>query len=302
MGMGSGSAEYCPWCVGEHQPEGNPGGSVHRDVTPSSPCMGTERGGATYTAERYGGQYAPFAGPGPASYTAGQSFEATIVLDADHNGEAQWQFCPHSQEETEECFRENPVSDWVDVHASWDSSNQEDHWKSGEHFSQTVTLSSGVPAGPGTLRWLWVCKYTDEIFLSCIDVNVASGAGDPQPAPAPAPAPLSSTTSHAPESCTAKDEDPYGSGSEVQCCDGLEKCLGDWSGNGITTARRLAVCRAVPPGPQALPAHPPAVRNSMINAAGRSGRAPRAVSLEALARNTVSTTASASQPQTRHHF
>merc|ERR1712039_62558 len=146
-------------------------GSVHRDVTPSSPCMGTERGGATYTAERYGGQYAPFAGPGPASYTAGQSFEATIVLDADHNGEAQWQFCPHSQEETEECFRENPVSDWVDVHAYWDSSNQEDHWKSGEHFSQTVTLPSGVPAGPGTLRWFWVCKYTDEIFLSCIDVH-----------------------------------------------------------------------------------------------------------------------------------
>lgn len=201
-------------------------------MTPSSPCMGTERGGATYTAERYGGQYAPFAGPGPASYTAGQSFEATIVLDADHNGEAQWQFCPHSQEETEECFRENPVSDWVDVHAYWDSSNQEDHWKSGEHFSQTVTLPSGVPAGPGTLRWLWVCKYTDEIFLSCIDVNVASGSGDPQPAPAPAPAPAPSSTSHAPESCTAEDEDPYGSGSEVQCCDGLQKCLGDWSGNG----------------------------------------------------------------------
>merc|ERR1711920_659786 len=120
-------------------------------------------------------------------YTAGQSFEATVVLDADHNGEAQWQFCPHSQEETEECFRENPVSDWVDVHAYWDSSNQEDHWKSGEHFSQTVTLPSGVPAGPGTLRWLWVCKYTDEVFVSCIDIDVVSGAPTPEPVPTPVP-------------------------------------------------------------------------------------------------------------------
>merc|ERR1712050_102895 len=221
----------------------------------------------------------------------GQSFEATIVLDADHNGEAQWQFCPHSQEETEECFRENPVSDWVDVHAYWDSSNQEDHWKSGEHFSQTVTIPSGDPAGPGTLRWLWVCKYTDEIFLSCIDVNVASGSGDPQPSPAP-------------ESCTAEDEDPYGSGSEVQCCDGFQKCFGDWSGNGKWHYNCKTSCGVQGSSSRtaSTPSHPPAVRNSMINAAGRSGRAPRAVSLEALARNTVSTTASASQPQIRHRF
>merc|ERR1712226_503351 len=68
------------------------------------------------------------------------------------------------------------------------SSNQEDHWKSGEHFSQTVTLPSGVPEGPGTLRWLWVCKYTDEVFTSCIDVDIAvSGVPTPTPRPSPTP-------------------------------------------------------------------------------------------------------------------
>merc|ERR1712187_251029 len=50
-----------------------------------------------------------------------------------------------------------------------------------------------------------------------------NGSLSPEPAPAPAPGPVT---------CTAEDKDPYMTGSEVQCCDGLERHLGDWSGDG----------------------------------------------------------------------
>merc|ERR1712176_385633 len=127
----------------------------------------------------------------PQSYTAGEHFDARVILDADHNGEAQWQFCPHSHAQTEECFRSNPLSEWTDVHAYWDASNSQDHWKSGESYPQAVQLPSSTPTGPVTLRWLWVCKYTDEVFTSCIDVNIVGGVPTP-PTPPATPMPTTS--------------------------------------------------------------------------------------------------------------
>merc|ERR1712190_89990 len=49
-----GDLAYCPWCVGEHQPDTNPSGKAHHDAVPSTPCMGTTRGSETYTAQQFG--------------------------------------------------------------------------------------------------------------------------------------------------------------------------------------------------------------------------------------------------------
>jgi hypothetical protein len=185
---------YCPWCVGEHHAISNPSGQINHSTIPSTPCLGSSRGDERYSRMNFGG-YGSIAEEGPSTYTLGESFEATIVLDADHNGDAQWQLCPHSHEETEECFRQRPTSEWVDVHAFWDPDNQIDHWQSGNHFPQNVTLR-GIAAGPATLRWLWVCKYTDEIFVSCIDIDVVSG--EPTPAPPPTPVPVGPAPTPAP--------------------------------------------------------------------------------------------------------
>ena len=45
--------QYCPWCVGEHQPVTNPSGVVNRDAEPSSPCLGSQIGDAPYPASNY---------------------------------------------------------------------------------------------------------------------------------------------------------------------------------------------------------------------------------------------------------
>jgi len=203
---------WCAWCVGERQPVQNPYGQVHHETRPSSPCLGTVRGDEPYAPRHFGQRYRSIAEAGPATYMPGQSFEANVLLSADHAGEAQWQFCPHSQAETEECFQQHRISEWVDVHSYWDPNNQMSGWKSGEHFPQTVTLS-GVPVGNATLRWLWVCKYTTEVFVSCIDVTIASGGPTPTSVPTsspvptqvptgPVPTPAPSTTS-APGPCSA---------------------------------------------------------------------------------------------------
>lgn len=163
---------WCPWCVGENQPLYNPPQTVNRSVTPSSPCMGTSREDGPFPSERFG-RYKSWVGSA-SPYIAGQTFSATIVLDADHNGEAQWSYCPHSLAETEQCFREHTLTDWINVAAHWNQTDPGEHFHSGEHFPQTVHLPSDMPAGPATLRWLWVCKNTNELFLSCIDVDVVS--------------------------------------------------------------------------------------------------------------------------------
>jgi len=166
---------YCAYCVGEHQPEKNPYGAVHRQTFPSKPCMGTVRDGERYTEVAYG-PYRNISGSGPSSYTAGGNVYATIAIDADHGGEAQWSYCPHSEDETEECFRNRSFNEWTDVHAYWNGDSSIDHWKSGEHFKQTVRLSEGA-VGRVTLRWLWICKWTDELFVSCIDIDVMPDDG-----------------------------------------------------------------------------------------------------------------------------
>eukprot|EP00930_Biecheleria_cincta_P029917 TRINITY_DN20759_c0_g1_i1.p1 TRINITY_DN20759_c0_g1~~TRINITY_DN20759_c0_g1_i1.p1 ORF type:complete len:1010 (+),score=117.39 TRINITY_DN20759_c0_g1_i1:158-3187(+) len=167
--------EYCPWCVGEHQPVTNAFGAAHHDAKPSSPCMGSSKGDEHYAASNFGG-YTSIAGPGEDSYTAGGKLDAVIVLDADHNGDARWSYCPHSEPQTEACFEQRPLTDWTDVHAYWGGDSTQDHWKSGQHFPQTVSLPADVPSGPVTLRWLWVCKYTDELFVSCVDTAIVGGS------------------------------------------------------------------------------------------------------------------------------
>jgi len=172
---------WAPWGVGEHHPDTNPYGAVYRDAMLSSPCMGTSPGDPPYTTQNYGG-YKAITDPGQPNYMAGSTLDAVIVLDADHNGDAQWSYCPHSEEaQTESCFRQRPLTDWIDVHAYWDSSNTTDHWKSGEHFPQVIALPADMPSGPVTLRWLWICKYTDEIFVSCLDTTILGGASTSLP-------------------------------------------------------------------------------------------------------------------------
>merc|ERR1712048_1118171 len=131
---------------------------------------------------------------GVQTFSKGNSFEATIVLDADHNGEAVWQYCPHSVEQTEECFWNNMLVDWTDVHSYWDPSIAVEHLRSKDHYPQMVPLPANMPSGPVTLRWLWVCKNTNEIFTSCIDANIVDeGSIMPQtPVPTPPPMPTPS--------------------------------------------------------------------------------------------------------------
>jgi len=45
-------------------------------------------------------------------------------------------------------------------------------------------------------------------------------------------APPTSTSRGNDESCTEEGKDPYASGQNVQCCTGLQSCLGAWSGQG----------------------------------------------------------------------
>lgn len=137
-------------------------------------------GGTPYTAEAYAGYES---GPDQGRYMAGEAFEARIVLDADHNGDAQWSLCPHSEDEIEECFQRHALTEWTDVHAYWGGDSTRDHWKDGAAFPQTVMLPTNVPRGPATLRWTWICKWTDEIFVSCIDVEIGGEPASPTSLP-----------------------------------------------------------------------------------------------------------------------
>mmetsp|Transcript_65968 Transcript_65968/g.166290 ORF Transcript_65968/g.166290 Transcript_65968/m.166290 type:complete len:471 (-) Transcript_65968:520-1932(-) len=245
--------EWCPWCVGEHQEEQNPPGAVHHSTVPSSSCMGTSRLDDRYDPGSYGA-YSAFAGPGPSEYKAGGTFEATIVLNADHNGEARWSFCPHSQTEDEQCFLDHPLTDWIDVHDHWGGPSDDcgEHCMSGEHYPQVVELPADMPAGPATLRWLWVCKNTDEIFLSCVDVevvsDVASGSG-PLPSPAPMPAgggtPTTQPTSApAPAPTPAPTQVSSPQPAPGMCAGEYEQCGGsDWTG--VTCCQADLYCRSL---------------------------------------------------------
>jgi hypothetical protein len=236
--------------------------------------MGTSIGDAVYSPENFGGYKDTVGGLPPQTYIAGQSFDATVVLDADHNGEAQWQLCPHSKAQTEECFRSNALDEWTDVHSYWDASNTQDHWKSGKTFPQTVQLPSTTPAGPATLRWLWICKYTDEIFTSCIDVNIVGGVTTP-PTPSVTPTPTmanpgtppptqnsvpSSTPTVPPRTCYAQVGNTKGA-TDDRCskvCAVLPE--GAWPCNG------LCMCSAQPPSDNNVPAPvpPPSADSSTI--------------------------------------
>jgi len=142
---------------------------------PSSPCLGSIPGDSPYEPVHYSG-YRDLTEEGESSYAAGGALDARILLEADHAGEARWSYCPHSEDQTEDCFRQRPLTDWIDVHAFWGGASTQDHWKDGEDFPQVVNLTAGMPSGPTTLRWLWICKFTDEIFVSCMDTTITGGA------------------------------------------------------------------------------------------------------------------------------
>lgn len=226
-------APYCPWCIGERN-SGNPYGEAHLDAKPAKPCMGTKRDGPRYDTSVYGNVPASL---GPSAYVAGQSFDTMILLNADHGGMARWSFCPHSEAETEECFEKNVLTEYKDVHSYWNGDSSVDHWKDGWYFPQTVSLPETVAAGRITLRWLWKCKFTDEIFASCIDVNVlASGSSTPPnpPDPVPTPAPISSPPTPQPNPTPAPSNPtpaPVNGPVGDQCSAKYEQCGGkDWTG------------------------------------------------------------------------
>jgi hypothetical protein len=170
--------------------------------------MGTWRGQEVYSPQEYSA-YRSVAQEGPQQYSPGQLVDTTIILDADHNGDAQWSYCPHSEEETEACFGRDDrlLTNWTDVHAYWGEQSTNDHKFDGQHFPQSFRLPADMPAGPATLRWLWICKWTDEIFVSCIDVDITAGSG-PLPVPAPAPMPSTSAPTPAPTSRPAPTQSP----------------------------------------------------------------------------------------------
>merc|ERR1711972_925820 len=76
------------------------------------------------------------------------------------------------------------------------------------------------------------CDAVDGLVDVAVMEVTACPAGNGSASPEPAPAPGPVTTTEASGLCTAENEDPYRTGSEVQCCDGLERCLRDWSSDG----------------------------------------------------------------------
>jgi len=222
-------AAWCPWCVGEHN-SGNPYGKVHLSAKPGSACLGTKRGDPNYVKMNFGG-YQASVGEGPSAYVAGQPLDTTIVLDADHAGLAQWSYCPHSEAETDECFKKNALTEWTDVHSYWGGDSTIDHWKDGGIYPQTVLLPNIAPQRV-TLRWLWVCKYTDELFASCIDVDIVASDGavpSPSPTKAPTPAPVDEEPEPEPEPEPTLAPSPTPVGDE--CAGVWDQCGGKtWSG------------------------------------------------------------------------
>jgi len=197
----------------------NPPGQTRREAKLSSPCMGTNRGDDT---RPNWGPYSNIAGNfDRPTYTAGQSFDAAIAMDANHQGDAQWQFCPHSEAETDECFRRTIVKDWEGVNCHFNDCGAPAHRYSKSTYTETVTLPSSLPSGPGTLRWYWVCHETNEIFASCIDVNIVGG-GPPTPAPSPGSA-----------ACAADGEDCRSS-----------KCCADESKTCYVKDQHWGICRS----------------------------------------------------------
>merc|ERR1712190_339834 len=67
-------------------------------------------------------------------------------------------------------------------------------------------------------------------FLSCFLRHAATHC---QAFYGPATSEIQTTPAPTDEgACTSEGVDPYSSGHEAQCCDGLQKCIGDWSGDG----------------------------------------------------------------------
>lgn len=212
---------YCPWCIGE-QSVNNRFGEVNHSTVPSSPCLGTSSNDQPYRLIQWGSRKRPYAGTfSRPTYAAGAPIDTTIVIDSDHNGDAIWEVCSTADgaAETETCFARSPLTAHTDIHSFFpghipcDASNYEDprcdHWQDESHYTQRVALPRTLPVGPAVLRWTWRTRFSSEIFLACIDIDVAASFSSfsstappspslptdtpavalPTPAPAPVPAP-----------------------------------------------------------------------------------------------------------------
>lgn len=83
----------------------------------------------------------------------------------------------------------------------------------------------------------------------------------PTPTPVPTPAPTPAPTTRAPSAvCSAENEDPYGRGSHIPCCGGLEQCIGDWKKTGNFYYACLKSCSAGLTTATTTPAPAPAPR------------------------------------------
>ncbi|OLQ09026.1 Patatin-like protein 1 [Symbiodinium microadriaticum] len=171
--------QYCPWCVGEHQPA--------RVLTRVFQVRPSKLWDARFFLHElsagdapYPGSYSVATAPAEPSYTAGGKLEANIVLDADHNGDAIFDYCPHSEAQTdlgsEECFRSRQINDWTDVHAYWDASNTPGRLQ-GNDISTSIASSTAIASAVEVA----ICKYTDEIFVSCVDLDIVGGVATTSP-------------------------------------------------------------------------------------------------------------------------
>jgi len=182
----------CPFCTGSGDfYDSNPYGTVNRNVTPSSPCFGSKRGDAVSTRSNWGPYQIPWESGRP-TYSQGETFEANVVIDADHAGDTQWQICPYGQAETdtEECFGSNRITEWKEMQCFFGKCNAGPHEFDRQSYTEKVTIPTTIPAGGATLRWLWVSRWTNEVYRTCIDVDISSGESLPTPPPTPKSTPF----------------------------------------------------------------------------------------------------------------
>ena len=81
-------------------------------------------------------------------------------------------------------------------------------------------------------RWYFLCKAD-----GC-QGETSAPTTSPTPAPTtmePTPAPTQALVT-----CTEENDDPWRTGEEVSCCQGLESCLRNWDGDG----RWFFLCKA----------------------------------------------------------
>jgi len=152
-----------------------------------------------------------------------------------------WSFCPHSMEQTEKCFRDREIYSqnhgqdpaiWVDVHSYWGLDKHYPYPGMSDHsFPQEVYLPSDMPAGRTTIRWLWICEQSSEIFLSCFDTEITAGGSSPNPLPRPNPKPYPKPNpTPAPSDQRQPEPEPEPAPVTAQCSEADMDVYNPWLG------------------------------------------------------------------------